>query len=143
MPDPTHNKHSHRPRRKQNIPRTVQLRDHDALHRRIADPHTPIINSFFEKATGTWQYVLVDPASSQAVIIDTVLDYDPASGAVSTKSADDLLQFVEQQGLHIVRILCVLLIYATLHRLLTRSQRDACACRPPHGFPIPQGATRG
>ncbi|GJE94967.1 Metallo-hydrolase/oxidoreductase [Phanerochaete sordida] len=66
---------------------------------------TPAIHSFFEKVTGTWQYVLVDPATSEAVILDPVLDYDPASGTISTKTADRLLAFVEEQGLKVTRIL--------------------------------------
>lgn len=107
-----------------------------------ADPQTPVINSFFEKETGTWQYVLVDPASFQAVIIDPVLDYDSASGSISTKSADVLLQYVEQEGLRVSRILYVPLISAALRRLLTRFKRDACARRPSHGIPVPQDASR-
>lgn len=77
------------------------------MHHDLADAQTPSIHSFFEKATGTWQYVLSDPTTSKAVIIDPVLDYDPASGAISTKSADRLLAFIKQQGLEVVRILYV------------------------------------
>lgn len=72
------------------------------------DAHTPAIRSFFENVTGTWQYVLVDPTTSDAVIVDPVLDYDPASGSVSTASADKLLAYVEQEGLNVVRILYVI-----------------------------------
>ncbi|KAK7045572.1 hypothetical protein VNI00_007404 [Paramarasmius palmivorus] len=68
-------------------------------------PGAPDIYSFFEKQTSSWQHVLVDPQSSEGVIIDPVLDYNPASGAVSTETADGLLGFIDQQGLKIRRIL--------------------------------------
>jgi len=41
----------------------------------------------------------------EAVIIDPVLDYDPASGTLSSKTADQLLAFCEQQGLKVHHIL--------------------------------------
>lgn len=55
------------------------------------DPDTPRVFTFFEKVTSTWQYVLVDSKSSEAILIDTVLDYDPASGTISTTTADGIL----------------------------------------------------
>ncbi|SJK97644.1 related to metallo-beta-lactamase domain protein [Armillaria ostoyae] len=63
------------------------------------------ISCFFEPQTSTWQYLISDPATSQAVLVDTVLDYDPASGKVSTESADKLLAFIEKKNLKILRIL--------------------------------------
>ncbi|KAI0812724.1 Metallo-hydrolase/oxidoreductase [Irpex lacteus] len=66
---------------------------------------TPAIFSFFEKVTGTWQYIITDPQTHQAAIIDPVLDYDPASGAISTKSADNLLDFIADRGLHVTHVL--------------------------------------
>ncbi|EKM54268.1 uncharacterized protein PHACADRAFT_258008 [Phanerochaete carnosa HHB-10118-sp] len=66
---------------------------------------TPAIHSFFENVTGTWQYVIVDPETSEAAILDPVLDYNPASGAVSTLSADKLLAFIKQNDLKVTRIL--------------------------------------
>ena len=74
-----------------------------------ATDETPTIHSFFEKVTDTWQYVLVDPKTSEAAILDPVLDYDPASGTVSTQSADRLLAFIAQQSLKVTRILYVTL----------------------------------
>ncbi len=53
------------------------------------------------------QYLISDPATSHAVLVDTVLDYDPASGKVSTESADKLLAFIEKKNLKILRILWV------------------------------------
>ncbi|KAI0630192.1 Metallo-hydrolase/oxidoreductase [Trametes polyzona] len=70
------------------------------------DPKTtPTVYTFFEKATSTWQYVVVDPNTSEAVIVDPVLDYDPNSGTISTETADGLVSFVEHNKLHVTRIL--------------------------------------
>ncbi|KAH9931144.1 Metallo-hydrolase/oxidoreductase [Epithele typhae] len=69
------------------------------------DSHTPVVASFFEKATCTWQYIVSDPATSEAVIIDSVLDYDPASGAIKTATADGLISYVEHNSLKVTRIL--------------------------------------
>ncbi|KAI0743607.1 Metallo-hydrolase/oxidoreductase [Daedaleopsis nitida] len=74
---------------------------------RIESPNaqTPTVFSFFEKATSTWQYVVVDPKTQEAVIIDPVLDYDPASGAISTSTADGIVAFVEHNGLNVTKVL--------------------------------------
>ncbi|KAL1581772.1 hypothetical protein WHR41_09553 [Cladosporium halotolerans] len=65
----------------------------------------PIVHDFFDKTTGSWQYVVADPAKSAAVIIDPVLDYDPAIGKISTKSADVLFNLVVDKGYKIDMIL--------------------------------------
>lgn len=70
-----------------------------------SDSETPTVFTFFEKATSTWQYIVVDPKTSEAVIIDPVLDYDPASGVISTATADGLVSFVEHNSLKVIRIL--------------------------------------
>ncbi|KAI9068252.1 Metallo-hydrolase/oxidoreductase [Trametes sanguinea] len=70
------------------------------------DPETtPTVYSFFEKATSTWQYIVVDPNSSDAVVIDPVLDYEPNSGTISTQTADGLVAFIEHNKLKVTRIL--------------------------------------
>ena len=71
------------------------------------DARTPTVFSFFEKVTATWQYVVADMKTGDAVVIDPVLDYDPASGNISTKTADGLLGFIWQHGLRVTRILYV------------------------------------
>ncbi|KAL8400969.1 hypothetical protein RB594_001115 [Gaeumannomyces avenae] len=58
----------------------------------------PIIHSVFEPQTSTWQYIVADPTTKAAVIIDPVLDYDPARNAISTTTADGLLAMAEEQG---------------------------------------------
>ncbi|OSD06709.1 Metallo-hydrolase/oxidoreductase [Trametes coccinea BRFM310] len=70
------------------------------------DPKTtPTVYTFFEKATSTWQYIVVDPNTSDAVVVDPVLDYDPNSGTISTDTADGLVSFIEHNNLRITRIL--------------------------------------
>ncbi|KAE8316118.1 beta-lactamase-like protein [Aspergillus transmontanensis] len=65
----------------------------------------PTIHAVFETKTGTWQYVVADPSTFAAVIIDPVLDYDPASQAVTTSAADSLLSLVKEKGYKVDRIL--------------------------------------
>ncbi len=60
---------------------------------------------FYEPDTGSVQYIVADPASKRAALIDVVLEYDPASGRVSTTMADTILAFAEQQGLTLEWIL--------------------------------------
>ncbi len=58
----------------------------------------PEVFSFFDEPTNTASYVLKDPASNAAAIIDSVLDFDAASGHTSTKAADDIIAFVKDRG---------------------------------------------
>ena len=65
----------------------------------------PIIQSLFEQQTGTWQYVVADPSTKKAVIIDSVLDYDPATRTISTSTAEALLDNILEEGYSIEKIL--------------------------------------
>ncbi|KIW19703.1 hypothetical protein PV08_00277 [Exophiala spinifera] len=65
----------------------------------------PSIHPVFQDQTGTWQYVVADPRTKKAVIIDAVLDYDPSTQTASTSSADALLALVRDQGYEIDMIL--------------------------------------
>ncbi len=40
----------------------------------------PIIRAFFDEPTNTVSYIVADPATRQAAVIDPVLDYDPNAG---------------------------------------------------------------
>ncbi|WP_219115657.1 MBL fold metallo-hydrolase [Janthinobacterium sp. UMAB-56] len=51
----------------------------------------PQIEGFFDPATSTVSYLVLDPATRRCALIDSVLDYDPKSGRTSTASADRLL----------------------------------------------------
>ncbi len=65
----------------------------------------PIVHAVFEPQTSTWQYVVADPSTNVAVIIDPVLDFDQARNTVSTQSADALLALVEEKGYLVDRLL--------------------------------------
>lgn len=58
----------------------------------------PVIHHEFEPVTGTWQYIVADPSSGRAAIIDPVLDYEPASQLITTTTADLLLSLVKEKG---------------------------------------------
>src|SRR5215216_1087862 len=58
----------------------------------------PIVKGFFEKRTFSIQYVVADPETKRASIIDPVLDFDPKSGATATHSADELLAYIAREG---------------------------------------------
>jgi len=65
----------------------------------------PTIHNIFENVTGAWQYIVADPSTSAAVIIDPVLDYEPSTQAITTRSADKLLSFIQEKDYKIERIL--------------------------------------
>ncbi len=62
-------------------------------------PAKPIIDAFFDEATFTVTYLVTDPQTKRAAIVDPVLDYDHKSGKASTKSAERVLaKAVERQA---------------------------------------------
>ncbi len=61
----------------------------------------PRVHAQFDEATHTVSYVVWDPTTRRAAIIDPVLDYDHRTGRVSHRSADDLLGFAAGQGLSV------------------------------------------
>ncbi|KAK3302928.1 beta-lactamase-like protein [Chaetomium strumarium] len=65
----------------------------------------PVIHPLFEPQTSTWQYVVADPTTQTAAIIDPVLDYDKCTCTVTTRAADALLSLVRSQGFTISHIL--------------------------------------
>ena len=66
---------------------------------------TPEIRGFFDDQTNTITYLVWDPASNEAAVIDPVLDYDPVDGTVDTRSADKVLEAVEELGLTVAYVL--------------------------------------
>ncbi len=62
---------------------------------------TPWIQAFFDEPTNTVSYLVADPQTKRAAVVDPVLDYDHASGKGSTKSADVILKAAEKDGLTI------------------------------------------
>ncbi|MFP4328131.1 MAG: MBL fold metallo-hydrolase [Paracoccaceae bacterium] len=65
----------------------------------------PEVKAFFDQATNTISYVVKDPNGSAAAIIDSVLDFDYASGRTDTSSADAIIEYVTAEGLEPVWIL--------------------------------------
>jgi glyoxylase-like metal-dependent hydrolase (beta-lactamase superfamily II) len=65
----------------------------------------PDIRAFFDPLTNTVSYLVIDPATRIAAVIDPVLDYDPASGEVDTRSAEAILAEVTARGLKVSHIL--------------------------------------
>src|SRR5688572_30204851 len=63
------------------------------------------IRGFFDEPTNTITYLVWDPASREAAVIDPVLDYDPVDGAADTRSAENVLAAAEQRGLTITHVL--------------------------------------
>jgi glyoxylase-like metal-dependent hydrolase (beta-lactamase superfamily II) len=61
----------------------------------------PTIAGFFDEATFTVSYVVHDPATSEAAIIDSVLDYEAASGRTSYGSADRIIEYVNLHKLKV------------------------------------------
>ncbi|WP_379654689.1 MBL fold metallo-hydrolase [Pseudoxanthomonas sp. UC19_8] len=66
---------------------------------------SPQVQPFHDPATGTLTYVVRDPHSPAAVVIDPLLDYDANAARTSTASADALLAWVREQGLDVLWIL--------------------------------------
>ena len=61
----------------------------------------PDITAFFDKASNTISYVVRDPNGSACAIIDSVLDFDFASGRTDRQSADKLIKFVQENKLEV------------------------------------------
>ncbi|MEI6099972.1 MAG: MBL fold metallo-hydrolase [Alphaproteobacteria bacterium] len=60
---------------------------------------SPDVQAFFDEATNTVTYVVVDPKGSACAVIDSVLDFDYASGRTDTRAADAVIAHVKAQGL--------------------------------------------
>jgi len=65
----------------------------------------PIVRTIFDEPTFTASHIVSDPSTKEAAIIDSVLNFDPASGRTSTASADAILDYVSAEGLSVDWIL--------------------------------------
>jgi glyoxylase-like metal-dependent hydrolase (beta-lactamase superfamily II) len=63
------------------------------------------IKTFYDKRTFTFTYVVFDPDSRDSVVIDPVLDYEPAASTTFTESADEVIRFVKDNELTVHYIL--------------------------------------
>ncbi len=61
----------------------------------------PHVAAFFEKDSNTFSYVVKDPKSNNCAIIDSVLNFDYASGGTSNSSADEIIAYVHEHNLHV------------------------------------------
>ena len=68
---------------------------------------TPEIEAFFHEPTNTVYYVVSDPETGVAAIIDSVLDYDMSAGRTATHHADGVLAYIAEKGLKVDWILVV------------------------------------
>jgi glyoxylase-like metal-dependent hydrolase (beta-lactamase superfamily II) len=64
-----------------------------------AQSGVPVIKAFFDEPTFTVSYVVHDAETRRAAVIDSVLDYDPASGRTSFSSADAIIAYVGEKEL--------------------------------------------
>ncbi len=67
----------------------------------LAQNKAPVIRGFFDEASFTVTYVVHDADSKGAAIIDSVFDFDPASGRTSFDSADKVIAYVTEHDLKI------------------------------------------
>jgi len=59
----------------------------------------PKVESFLHPATSTFSYVVWDPATGKAAVLDSVLHYEAESGRTSTHYVDQIVQFVRAHNL--------------------------------------------
>ena len=67
--------------------------------------NSPFIQSFFDEQTFTVTYLVGDPATKEAAVIDPVLDFDLSSGRLSTASVEAVLAAAKDGGWTISRVL--------------------------------------
>ncbi|MBJ6722655.1 MBL fold metallo-hydrolase [Bacillus sp. PR5] len=81
---------------------TELLHAGDIVTQALANPmKCPLVRSFFDPATFTISHVVRDPSSHACAIIDSVLDYDPASGRTMNTSAQDLINYIKSESLEV------------------------------------------
>jgi len=66
---------------------------------------SPDVRGFFDPATHTVTYLVSDPATGQAAIIDPVLDFDAPSARTSTRSIDAVMAALRSEGLELALVL--------------------------------------
>ncbi|SHG06762.1 Glyoxylase, beta-lactamase superfamily II [Microbulbifer donghaiensis] len=63
------------------------------------------VQSFLDTDTETWSYVVYDREGGTAAVVDTVLNFDAASGRTSTEGAEEIVAFVREKNLTVEWIL--------------------------------------
>jgi glyoxylase-like metal-dependent hydrolase (beta-lactamase superfamily II) len=88
---------------------SITAREDEALQRAnaivsdsLTDSHSwPTVRVFFDEDTFTASYVVYDPATRSAAIIDSVLNFDPVAGRTSHRSAEAIIAYVESEALKV------------------------------------------
>ncbi len=65
----------------------------------------PEVKAFFHADTSTWSYVVSDPATARAAVIDAVLDFDYKSGRTGTGSVQAIIDYVRDHDLQVEWVL--------------------------------------
>jgi len=63
--------------------------------------NNPAVTGFYHEESGSIAYVVADPATRHAAIVDPVLDFDEKAGRISTGSADAILKYVDENKLSV------------------------------------------
>jgi len=61
----------------------------------------PDVKAFFDSATNTISYVVKDPGSKSCAVIDPVMDIDLAAGRITSDHADEIIAYIESEGLEL------------------------------------------
>ncbi|WP_417579271.1 MBL fold metallo-hydrolase [Nitrincola sp.] len=77
----------------------------DLVDTRIDTSNIPKVKTFFDEPTNTFSYVVQDPTSNACAIIDSVLDFDYASGRTDVYSANEIIAYVKAEKLQVEWIL--------------------------------------
>jgi glyoxylase-like metal-dependent hydrolase (beta-lactamase superfamily II) len=67
----------------------------------VTPSSAPVIKGFFDQPTNTISYLVADPATRRAAVIDPVLDYDHRDGSVDVRSVEAILRAARDDGLTI------------------------------------------
>lgn len=62
---------------------------------------TPEVTSFFDSESNTFSYVVTDPTSKACAVVDSVMDIDYAAGRLSYAHADEIIKFIQENGLRL------------------------------------------
>ena len=71
----------------------------------MTNTNQPEVLSFFEKSSSTFSYIVIDPNSKQCAVIDSVLDFDYASGQITYDSANQIIECIKERELELTLLL--------------------------------------
>lgn len=66
---------------------------------------SPLVHGLFHKGTSTMTYIISDPSSKDAIILDSVLDYEPNSGRTSNTHGEAVVEYCTANSLNVKYIL--------------------------------------